>query len=130
MTTKPVCFHEFEVFYDKRPPGLNRERNDHWTVRDEDVKEWKGVFKNQAIAIRTKHQRAFEYITVEVFVEHKTANVQDTGNCYPAVKAAIDGLVLARIIPDDEGQYVRELTFYPPEKTGRDRMTLRVRGWL
>tara|TARA_R110002020_G_scaffold50348_3_gene142339 strand:- start:66 stop:377 length:312 start_codon:yes stop_codon:yes gene_type:complete len=40
---------------------------------------------------------------------------QDVGACFPAVKAAIDGLVDAGILPDDSPQFVQALTFFPTE---------------
>lgn len=43
---------------------------------------------------------------------------QDVGACFPSVKAAIDGLVDARVIPKDTKQHVTRLTLMPP-KTGR-----------
>ncbi len=39
------------------------------------------------------------------------AALQDVGNCHPAVKAAIDGLIDARVITDDTDDIVRELVF-------------------
>jgi ribosome-binding factor A len=38
---------------------------------------------------------------------------QDVGACFPAVKAAIDGLVDASVVPDDSPEFVRSLTFFP-----------------
>ena len=37
----------------------------------------------------------------------------DVAACYPSVKAAIDGLVDARVIPDDDDRHVLNLTFLP-----------------
>jgi hypothetical protein len=44
----------------------------------------------------------------------RDGRTQDVGACYPAAKAAIDGLVDAGVIPDDGPQYVTRLTFDPP----------------
>ena len=40
---------------------------------------------------------------------------QDVGACFPAVKAAVDGLVDAGVLPDDNPQFVRALTVFPAE---------------
>lgn len=61
-------------------------------------------------------------ITVEQTT--KTAVAPDPGSTYPAVKAAIDGLVDYGFIEDDRGEFVHRLTFLPPVKTGTDSLSL------
>jgi len=39
---------------------------------------------------------------------------QDTGACFPAVKAAIDGFVDSEVLPDDGPDVVLELRFHAP----------------
>ena len=51
---------------------------------------------------------------------------QDVGACFPAVKAAIDGLVDAGVLPDDNPQFVRALTFYPAEIGDMDGLRLQI----
>jgi hypothetical protein len=53
--------------------------------------------------------------------------LQDVAACNPAVKAAIDGLVDAGIVPDDSPAYLRSVEFLAPMK-GRDALTLYVYG--
>jgi hypothetical protein len=48
----------------------------------------------------------------------------DIGACYPAVKAAVDGLVDAGVLADDDGRHVRSLVFYPPEWGEEDEVRL------
>lgn len=55
--------------------------------------------------------------------------VADTGACVGAVKAAIDGLVDARVLTGDTGDIVRSITFHAPNKVPKDipeRMTITV----
>lgn len=52
--------------------------------------------------------------------------LQDIGNCYPAAKAAIDGLVDAGLIPDDTAAHLVALTFLPPAVVGRDALEITV----
>jgi hypothetical protein len=47
--------------------------------------------------------------------------VADTGACYPAVKAAIDGLVDAGVLPGDTGTHVPSITFLAPIRVGKDQ---------
>ena len=53
---------------------------------------------------------------------------QDTGAAMPAVKAAIDGLVDAGIIPDDGPDIVRAVTLMGP-RTGGDVDGLTLHVW-
>jgi hypothetical protein len=50
----------------------------------------------------------------------------DTAACYPAVKAAIDGLVDAGVIPDDDPEHVVEIRFAAPAIGSHDSLTIVV----
>ena len=64
-------------------------------------------------------------VTVQPF--QKRGRLQDTAACNPAAKAAIDGLVDAGIVPDDSGDYVRQITFLPCVR-GEDQLTIIIQG--
>lgn len=49
---------------------------------------------------------------------------QDVAACAPAVKAAIDGLVDARVLPDDDAGHLLAVTFLPPAVDGVDGLEL------
>lgn len=51
---------------------------------------------------------------------------QDPGACAPAVKAAIDGLVDAGVLADDNGNHVAEIRFLPPDICGHDGLRLDI----
>ena len=51
---------------------------------------------------------------------------QDVGACFPSVKAAIDGFVDAKILPDDSPDYVKSLTFLPAEIGEVDGLRLQL----
>lgn len=58
---------------------------------------------------------------VAVRIEHLRVNgagMPDVGAPILAVKAAIDGLVDARVLPDDGPKYVQRLTFEAPQIVG------------
>lgn len=61
---------------------------------------------------------------VPLHVNNKST--QDTGSCAPEAKAAIDGLVDAGVLPDDDPEHVRWLRFEPPRICGVDGMLLRI----
>jgi hypothetical protein len=55
--------------------------------------------------------------------------LQDTGGCFPVVKALIDGLVDAGALIDDGPKYVTKLTFNSPERMDTEEGVLvRIRG--
>ncbi|MFZ5852279.1 MAG: hypothetical protein ACOYY2_12925 [Actinomycetota bacterium] len=51
----------------------------------------------------------------------------DTGNHYPAVKAAIDGLVDAGLLEDDSPRHVHYLALLPPQR-GENGLLLLIEG--
>ena len=51
---------------------------------------------------------------------------QDVAACAPAVKAGIDGLVDAGVLPDDGPEHLVRITFLPPDVCGRDGLRLLV----
>lgn len=51
---------------------------------------------------------------------------QDVGACAPEVKAAIDGLVDAGVLDDDDPTRVVRLTFTAPDICGRDGLRLTI----
>ena len=72
-----------------------------------------------ALGIQQRRRYRRAKITVEVMMRHPVA---DTGACFPAVKAAIDGLVDAGVLPGDTGQFVPSITFLAPVRVGKDQV--------
>jgi hypothetical protein len=105
--------------YQARPWTMNRERrgDQHWSQTRLRTAEWRKAFWALGIQQRRRFERAS--ITVEVFMR---APVADTGACYPAVKAAIDGLVDAGVLPGDTGQHLPSITFLAPIRVGKDQV--------
>ena len=90
------------------------------------VAEWREAFHWLA------RQRfiAFRYADVIVDVAMKSP-LADTGNCYGAVKAAIDGLVDAGVLPGDTHQFIRSIKMNAPvkvEKGQREFMMVTLEG--
>lgn len=68
-----------------------------------------------------------ERATITVTPLHRDRrSPQDVGACAPAAKAIIDGLVDARVLPDDGPEHLVSLTFLPPDICGRDGLRLRI----
>lgn len=87
------------------PWSLNAERNRHWSWRNSRTKAWRNRAMYEWQAQKPdwpKHQPAH----VTVYLPVKGRRHRDPANFYPAVKAIIDGLVLAKVWPDDNAAYV------------------------
>jgi len=102
----------------------NAERKGNRWGRAEHVKEWRAAF---AWLARKHEVPRMAWISVVAQPAQKRGRLQDTAACNPSVKAAIDGLVDAGIVPDDTGHYVREITFLPCVR-GDDALTLIIKG--
>lgn len=50
----------------------------------------------------------------------------DVAACYPAVKAAIDGLVDAGVLDDDDDRFLLAVTFLPVSVCGKEGLQLTV----
>lgn len=105
--------------YRARPWTLNRERrgSEHWSATRLRTAEWRKAF--WALGIQQRRRFARAEITVEVMMR---APVADTGACFPAVKAAIDGLVDAGVLPGDTGEFVPSIRFLAPVRVGKDQV--------
>jgi hypothetical protein len=51
---------------------------------------------------------------------------QDVAACAPHVKAAIDGMVDAGVIPDDDAAHLVAVTFRPPEVCGHNGIRITI----
>lgn len=93
-------------------------------TRAKRVKEWRGAFywlaKNAGIP-------QLEWMKVIAEPWQRGGVLQDVAACNPAVKAAIDGLVDAGVIPDDKPEFLHSVEFLQPRK-GKDALVLYVHG--
>lgn len=96
-----------------RPWTMNSERTWHWTKRAKRTKDTRERFGWLALEAKVPK---LNYVSIDIVPLTKTTkSVADVAACYPAAKAAIDGLVDAGIIPDDSGQYIKSITFWSPQ---------------
>lgn len=96
----------------KLPLGLNAAKKSKgiWLIQKE-LADWKEWAKDEAEGMAAMTP------PVVVTVEHlrkNAASMPDTGAPILAVKAVIDGLVEAGILPDDGPEFVVELLFLAP----------------
>lgn len=109
-----------------RPLTLNEERKGsrHWSKNREAV----AVARNEACVrwmdLRIGHLDHVAVVARPILRDRRT---QDVGACFPAVKAAIDGLVDAGVIDDDGPDVVVQLTFDAPLcSAGRDALEVTI----
>lgn len=103
-----------------RPPTINAERSAHWRAHRAKTKEIRFAAQMLAIAEGIPRQQRIAIHARPILKGHRS---QDVGACMPGVKAAIDGLVDAKIIPDDTPEHLVALSFYVPA-FGSDRDAL------
>lgn len=113
---------EWALWYGAVPWTMNSERSQkHWSQRSEPTKQWRDAFYILAKQARIPH---LERIRVIVIQHRKNRRPIDLGACFPAAKAAIDGVTDAGVIDDDNSAHLIELTFATPVIDGRTGITL------
>jgi hypothetical protein len=117
-------FEEWELTLEQRPWTTNSERAGNRWQRAENVKTWRTAF---CLLAKSKKIPTLENCEVTVYVYQKGGRLQDVAACNPAVKAAIDGLVDAKVMIDDSPKYLHSITFVAPQR-GRNALTLILKG--
>jgi len=114
----------YRLEFNQRPWTTNAERAGNRWERAKLTKEWRAGFQ-----LLAKYEKIppMVWITVTVEPHQKGGRLQDVGACNPSVKAAIDGLVDAGVLPDDSSQFVKSLVFLPPKKD-KNSLVLYIRG--
>lgn len=109
---------------DARPWTANAERGWHYLKRAQMVRDARERWS--WLAVEADIPR-LERISVEAtpFRKDKRA-MPDVAACYPAVKAAIDGLVDACIIADDDPERLSKIVFHSPEVIGSEGLRLLI----
>ncbi|MGH9005550.1 MAG: hypothetical protein ACRDYV_20685 [Acidimicrobiia bacterium] len=106
-----------------RPFTENTQRRWHHHQRAAEVRTWRAAFAVLAFEARIPHLDAIAVVAVPHLRDHRR---QDVGACFPAVKAAIDGLCDARVIPGDGPDQLTCLTFLAPICGGEDALALTI----
>lgn len=108
----------------ERPWTTNAERRGNRYGRAANTKRWREMF---AILASTVKLPTITDAIVEVELVLK-GPLQDTAACNPAVKAAIDGMVDAKLLPNDTGEHIKAITFYAPERGKTTAVYITVKG--
>lgn len=108
--------------YDARPWTANSARSArHWSVNAKRTAEWRQAWRLLATGVGPLGP-----CRVVVTPYLARGPQQDLGACFPAAKAAIDGLVDAGVWPDDTPEWVTRLEFRPPVMGQGDGLEIRL----
>lgn len=101
----------WSLFDSERPWTANAERRWHHYKRAEVVRDARARWAWHALAARIPR---LDRVEIDARPHAKDRRWKpDVAACYPAVKAAIDGLVDARVLDDDDDRHVVALRFLP-----------------
>ena len=114
----------YRLEFENRPWTTNAERAGNRWQRAELVKTWRTAFH---VLAKAEGIPEMTWISVTVEPHQKGGRLQDVGACNPAVKAAVDGIVDAGVLPDDSPQYMKSLVFLSPQND-RNALVLYIRG--
>lgn len=110
-----------ELVHHAKVVSLNAERSAHWTKRHELTQSWREAF--YFLALQARHD-PFEKPVVITAQPYQAKNtLADAGNALPSVKAGVDGIVDAGLLPDDSPDWVSALLLMAP-KRGDDGLVL------
>ncbi len=115
----------FEIVHDGlRPLTVNGVVNLHRHAWAKRTRTTRGLWFTYA---REHDVPPMERAAIEATPLHKNrASPQDVAACAPEVKAAIDGLIDAEVLPDDDATHLVSITFLPPEIVGFNGLRLRI----
>ena len=109
--------------HNERPIPANKHRNLHYQAAATYNRSWRFAFN---VLAREAKVPALAVIEITVHQTQAKGTLPDTMASAPTVKAAIDGLVDAGVIPDDTGKHLAAVTFLPPVKGNGDWLTLTI----
>lgn len=107
------------------PPGLpmlSLNGRDHWAKRADATRDIKAA--TWALAHGTA---PFPRAEVTVTYQPPDKRRRDPDNLAPSGKAAIDGIVAAGVLPDDDGEHVTAVTYEIGPVHPRGRLVITVR---
>lgn len=97
-----------------RLPRLNSNQRLHWATKARRTR----LIRDTAAWVATSLREApMERAEITAVIHPKTAARFDPHNLQPTVKAAIDGIVDAGLLPDDDAKRVVSVAFVAGEKT-------------
>ena len=112
----------WQIHYGAKPMTINSAYRLHHLVVAANTKEWRQAF---AWLARAQHIPPLERIVVAAQATQHFGQLADLMAYAPAIKAAIDGLVDAGVIVDDDQEHLVSLVLRPTRR-GPDGLTLTI----
>ena len=88
----------------------------HWAAK---AKRTRAIRHLAAVRARNERIRRFTVVHVTAYIGYPTNAKADPANAYPSVKAAIDGLVDAGVLAEDDDKHVLGPDMRRDTKAGR-----------
>ena len=110
MVANPYPGCAFKI--DRRPWTVNAQRNMHHMVAARLVRTWRELAAEACAGLPPYRGDKALLVTVHTYL--RTKRSQDCGAGYPAMKAAIDGMVDAGVIPDDTPRWLAGIMMHSP----------------
>ncbi len=104
---------DFALFVPGRLFTVNGERKLHRHARSELVRWWRDEFARLA---RDCAMEPLDCVDIIVKPVQRLGRLGDAGGHAPVAKAAIDGLVDAGVLKDDDGRYVATIIYHAPQR--------------
>lgn len=93
-----------------RPWTVNAERTMHYRKRTKLIRAYRKAARDAAWGMGSLQCP----VSVDVSLFLRGRRSQDTGACYGALKAAVDGLVDARVLAGDTHEHISAITMHAP----------------
>lgn len=103
--------------------SLNAERRECRWTRHQLTDSWRTAFR--LIALAAHHQPFTVPVLITAQVYQSRNILQDPGNAYPSIKAAIDGIRDAGLLADDTGAHIAGIMLLAPLR-GPDALTITI----
>lgn len=94
-------------------PWLNSNQRMHWAVKARLTRQ---IRDTAAWVTKSLSEKPMDAVEITAVIHPKTARRFDPHNLQPSVKAAIDGIVDAGLIADDDASRLLETSFRAGEK--------------
>lgn len=104
-------------------PFLNSNQRLHYRQRMERTKAWRTAGREAAYDLRTSYERAH----IVCAIRWPDNRRRDPGNWYPTAKAAVDGIVDAGILEDDDSLHLIGPDMRREYPNGPVRLTITIR---
>jgi hypothetical protein len=122
MELNPTVARQWILQDNEKPWTVNAERTWHYHKRAKLVRECRERFVWLALEAKIGKLDRIKVAAIPLAKDRR--GIQDVAACLPAVKAAVDGLVDAQVIVDDDPTHLVSLAFYGTQVTGNGGLRL------